>query len=111
MSTASQSIFRMIENGKELSILLTNSQDYDFGKVTVCPVHIHFSDGSCFPYVIETAHHTKASDEANLLVNQKQKMAYLLGHSKVVGIRCKLYKVKKQTFKDGAGYYAFAQVK
>lgn len=111
MSTASQSIFRMIENGRELSILLTNSQDYDFGKVTVCPVHIQFFDSSCFPYVKETAHHTKASDEANLLVNQRHKMAYLQKHHKTIGTRCKLYQVKEQTFRYGGDYYAFVQVK
>ena len=112
MSTASKIIFRMIKNGNEFNILLTNSQDYDFGNIKVCPVHIEFSDSSCFPYLKQTAYHyTYTREQAELFVNQKQKMAYLLDGPETIGIRCRIYEMENQTYREGADYYAFVQVK
>ena len=111
MSTSSQSIFRMIEKGEEIRILLADSEEYDFEKRIVCPVHICFSDSSCFPYRKETAHHKKVSDEPELMVNQRQRMIYLLDCPKVRGTKCKLQNANDYLLKSGEDYYAFAQVK
>lgn len=111
MSTECQSIFRMIEKGKELRILLTNTDEYDFGKAIVCPVHIRFSDSSCFPYRKETAHHKNRENETELLVNQRQRMTYLLDCPKIKGSRCKLQITNDYLLKSGEDYYAFVEIK
>ena len=111
MSTAIRNIFRMIKQGKELRILLADSEDYNFGKIEVYPVHICFTDESCFPYRKETAHHKKVNSEPRLLVNQREKMAYLLDCPNCMGTKCKLQNANEYLIKDGEDYYAFIAVK
>ena len=107
MSTVSQNIFRMIKQGMELRILLTDSEDYDFGKKVVYPAHVCFTDISCFPYRKETAHHKK--DEIKLMVNQRQKRGYLLECTKLKGFGCKIQNVMNYPVADGKAYYAFLE--
>ena len=109
MSTAIQDIFRMIKQEREFKILFTDSDDYDFGKRVVYPVHICFTDVSCFPYRKETAHHKK--DEIKIMVNQRQKRGYLLECPKIKGFGCKVQNVMNYPVADGEDYYAFIEVK
>lgn len=111
MSTAIQNVFRMIKQGKELRILFADSEEYNFGKIDVYPVHICFTDESCFPYRKETAHHEKSSNEIKLMVNQRERMGYLLDDPNFKGFKCKLQNAMKYLKKDGEDYYAFIVVK
>lgn len=79
MSTAKQNIFRAIDEGRRLVIYLTQSEKQELSNISACPVHIQFSDESCYPYAKETEHH-KEQEEISVFVNQRQKRAYLLSN-------------------------------
>ena len=111
MSTASETIFRMMNEGKEIRVLLADSEEFDFEKVAVLPVHIVFSDISCFPYRNETAHHEDVTFEPELLVNQRQRMIYLLNCPKIKGSKCKMQNVNEYLLDKQKDYYAFIEVR
>lgn len=111
MSEATKNIFRMIEEGRKLIFLLADSENYDFGNNEVYPVHICFTDSSCFPYRRETAHHKKVKCELEFMINQRQKMAYLMNCTKIKGVKCKLKNVLEHLVADENDYYAFIEIK